>query len=76
MAVGELGVERMDLDRLLARRALLDVRAQEPPPSPDPLADVPHLVLTPHVGGLTPEARARAGEAVVDGILAVLPAPA
>lgn len=48
--------------------ALLDVRPVEPPPRPDPLADVPGLVLTPHIGGLTPEARLRTGHAVVDGI--------
>jgi (S)-sulfolactate dehydrogenase len=53
--------------------AMLDVRESEPPPSPDPLAEVPHLVLTPHIGGLTPEARVRAGDAVVDAILALLP---
>jgi phosphoglycerate dehydrogenase-like enzyme len=31
----------------------LDVRAQEPPGSPDPLADAPNLFLTPHVAGVS-----------------------
>ncbi len=56
--------------------ALLDVRAMEPPLQPDPLRDVPGLVLTPHIGGLTPEARRRAGDAVVDGIFESLGAAA
>lgn len=52
--------------------ALLDVRALEPPPRPDPLADLASVVMTPHIGALTPEARRRAGNAVVDAILARL----
>lgn len=62
-------------DALRRRRlagALLDVRESEPPPRPDPLADVPGLVRTPHIGGLTPEARLRVGHAVADGVLAAL----
>ena len=37
----------------------LDVRAQEPPPSPDPLGDLDNLVLTPHIAGITGQAQDR-----------------
>ncbi|HEX2680013.1 MAG TPA: NAD(P)-dependent oxidoreductase [Candidatus Dormibacteraeota bacterium] len=36
--------------------AALDVRAQEPPPNPDPLAGIPNLLLTPHAGAASREA--------------------
>jgi len=52
--------------------ALLDVRAVEPPPHPDPLADVPRLVLTPHMAGRTAEARVRTALAIADGVAGVL----
>jgi len=63
--------------------AALDVRRNEPPVSPDPLADCPNLILTPHVAGVTTEANARASAHAVDEVLRVLrgekaktPAPA
>ncbi|HEX6988072.1 MAG TPA: hydroxyacid dehydrogenase [Bacillota bacterium] len=63
--------------------AALDVRAQEPPPQPDPLAALDNVLLTPHVGGLTAAAQARVGRQVGEDIRRVLgglpplrPAPA
>jgi D-3-phosphoglycerate dehydrogenase len=37
--------------------AALDVRAQEPPPSPDPLAGLPNVLLTQHLAATSVEAR-------------------
>ena len=61
----------------------LDVREQEPPPAPDPLAALASVVLTPHVAGLSREAQARVTETVAHDVRAVLegrpprnPAPA
>lgn len=51
---------------------LLDVREHEPPLSPDPLAAFPQVVMTPHIGGLTQEARIRTGRELVRGVLAAL----
>ena len=52
--------------------AVLDVREFEPPPRPDPLADVPGVLLTPHIAGLTAEAQNRVGAMVAADVLAVL----
>jgi D-3-phosphoglycerate dehydrogenase len=50
----------------------LDVREQEPPPQPDPLADVEQVVLTPHVAALTPEAQQRVLQRIARDVRAVL----
>ena len=42
--------------------AALDTFAQEPLPADNPFADVPNLILTPHVAGVTTEANARVSE--------------
>lgn len=52
--------------------AALDVRAQEPPAKPDFLGGVPHLLLTPHVAGLTEEAQALTCGLVAADVLRVL----
>jgi len=52
--------------------AVLDVREQEPPVQPDPLAPFSQVVLTPHLAGLTAEAQERVGASVAHDVLAVL----
>ncbi len=52
--------------------AVLDVREQEPPSQPDPLAPLPQVVLTPHLAGLTVQAQERVGASVARDVLAVL----
>jgi len=52
--------------------AALDVRAQEPPPRPDPLAAFDNVILTPHVAGLTAAAQARVGRQVAEDVRRVL----
>jgi len=52
--------------------AALDVREQEPPAQPDPLAQLEQVVLTPHVAALTPEAQQRVLERVARDVRAVL----
>jgi D-3-phosphoglycerate dehydrogenase len=62
-------------DALTAGRiagAGLDVRRQEPPPQPDPLARVEQVVLTPHVAALTPEAQERVLRRIARDVRAVL----
>jgi D-3-phosphoglycerate dehydrogenase len=50
----------------------LDVRPQEPPQQPDPLADIEQVVLTPHVAALTPEAQERVLQTIAREVRAVL----
>lgn len=52
--------------------AALDVREQEPPSQPDPLAARPEVLLTPHCAGLTVDAQRRIGTAVARDVLRVL----
>ncbi|HEY8552842.1 MAG TPA: NAD(P)-dependent oxidoreductase [Thermaerobacter sp.] len=52
--------------------AALDVRALEPPGPCDPLRELPGVLLTPHVAGLTVEAQARIAAQVAADVLRVL----
>jgi D-3-phosphoglycerate dehydrogenase len=52
--------------------ACLDVRELEPPVQDDPLAREPRIMLTPHIAGLTAEARQRTANLVVDDVARVL----
>lgn len=48
--------------------ALLDVFEREPLPARSVLTDVPHLILTPHIAGVTGEANRRVGRLIADKI--------
>jgi D-3-phosphoglycerate dehydrogenase len=50
----------------------LDTFAAEPPAADHPFFDVPEIVLTPHIGGVTRQAGARVGVEAVRGIFQVL----
>jgi (S)-sulfolactate dehydrogenase len=52
--------------------AALDVREDEPPGTPDPLATLDQVVLTPHVAALTHEAQERVIRRVTGDVRAVL----
>ena len=52
--------------------AALDVREEEPPPHPDPLAGLENVLLTPHLAGLTVEAQRQVGRMVAEDVLRVL----
>lgn len=55
--------------------AALDVREEEPPVRPDPLADMAHdsnIILTPHVAGLTVEAQRTVARHVAGDVIKVL----
>lgn len=52
--------------------AILDVRAQEPPPNDDPLAALPNAILTPHIAGLTDESQTLTARIVAEDVLRVL----
>jgi phosphoglycerate dehydrogenase-like enzyme len=53
------------------RGAALDVLATEPP-GESPLLALPNVVLTPHIGGSTVEARCRAGLEAAGMVIAAL----
>ena len=44
--------------------AALDVFSEEPPQNPEVFADVPNLILTPHVAGLTVESNKRVSDVI------------
>lgn len=74
-ARGGIVDERALADALAAGEiaaAALDVREQEPPAQPDPLAGLENVVLTPHVAALTPEAQERVLQRVARDVRAVL----
>jgi glycerate dehydrogenase len=52
----------------------IDVLPEEPPPSNQPLlaADLPNLIVTPHIAWAAKEARQRALDQVVENIAAFL----
>lgn len=50
----------------------LDVFAQEPPPVPNPLFDLPNVIIAPHVAGVTWEAVDRMSEQTARNILSAL----
>jgi phosphoglycerate dehydrogenase-like enzyme len=65
-------------DALVTRRlagAALDVHVAEGEHRVSPLADLPNVVLTPHIGAMTRDAQRQIGEQIVE-ILAAAPAPA
>ncbi len=52
--------------------AALDVRTQEPPKQPDPLANIDNVLLTPHMGGMTDGSSYRVAMHVATDVLRVL----
>jgi D-3-phosphoglycerate dehydrogenase len=54
------------------RGAALDVRPSEPPPAETPLAGVPNLLLTPHMGAATTVARGATARAAAANLLDML----
>ncbi|GAX90222.1 hydroxyacid dehydrogenase [Effusibacillus lacus] len=59
------------------RYAVLDVREKEPPDAKDSLQELPNVLLTPHIAGITHESSERVVELVlgdIDRVLSGLPA--
>jgi (S)-sulfolactate dehydrogenase len=54
--------------------AALDVFETEPLPAGSPLADCPHLILTPHIAGVTRESNARVSMMIAEKVAAALEA--
>ena len=52
--------------------AALDVFADEPPNEPNRFADVPNLILTPHIAGVTREANERVSALTVKNVMRAL----
>jgi (S)-sulfolactate dehydrogenase len=52
--------------------AALDVFADEPLPAGSPLADVPRLILTPHIAGVTVESNRRVSSLIAERVAAYL----
>ncbi len=59
-------VEALGSGRLAG--AVMDVFDTEPLPDDSPLWDVPHLLVTPHVAGLSPDYLERLGEVFADNV--------
>jgi D-3-phosphoglycerate dehydrogenase len=75
LARGEV-VDEDGLVRALREKKIagagLDVREQEPPPVPNPLAGMENVILTPHIAAFTREAQDRVVAAVCQDVTAVL----
>lgn len=54
--------------------AALDVFEREPLGADNDFADVPNLVLTPHIGGVTQESNERVGQLIAERVAAFLSA--
>ncbi|UOF91534.1 hydroxyacid dehydrogenase [Fodinisporobacter ferrooxydans] len=54
------------------RYAFLDVREKEPPAADDPFRQLPNVILTPHVAGITQESSQRVAEMIFEDIDQVL----
>jgi glyoxylate reductase len=52
--------------------AALDVTSPEPLPADDPLWDAPNLIITPHIGSATQQAREQMTQLAVENLLAAL----
>lgn len=69
--VDETGLA-LALERGILGGAVLDVFAEEPPRSDNPLMDLENVILTPHVAGLTEEAQVRTSVLVAREVVKIL----